>query len=108
MTTLLQNGSDVDLRDNQGKTALHWAVWFENLEGVNELISYGADINIEDNNGFVPIKYTLKAMDLVYTSLLYHTMKLDLADLFLSSANKKIITVAVKKNLHEINVSYIK
>lgn len=49
---LLENGADTNIKDNEGKTALIYAVKDKyNLEKVKLLIKYGAGINIRDNNG---------------------------------------------------------
>lgn len=52
---LLENGYDVNGRDNQGKTALHAAARSGSLELVKLLVERGADVNIKDNRGMTPV-----------------------------------------------------
>ena len=40
---LLQQGADVDARNNEGSTPLHWAAWNGNLEVARLLLACGAD-----------------------------------------------------------------
>jgi ankyrin repeat protein len=45
---LISEGLPLDLIDEAGKTALHYAVEYENLELAKVLIDAGADVNIHD------------------------------------------------------------
>ena len=45
---LLSNGSDVNAKDNQGKTPLYYASGNEKIDIVNLLIQNGADVNVND------------------------------------------------------------
>lgn len=47
---LLQNGANIDEKDNDGGTALHWAFSF--LKTAKELLAWGADYTIQDNQGY--------------------------------------------------------
>lgn len=49
---LLSAGASVEHKDEQGKTALHYA---SNSAVLNELVEKGADINAEDLNGQTPL-----------------------------------------------------
>ena len=42
---------DINSRDNQGNTALHWAVYKNSKQAVDYLIYYNIDINLKDNDG---------------------------------------------------------
>ncbi|TMW65184.1 hypothetical protein Poli38472_009351 [Pythium oligandrum] len=53
--TLLQNGADVHLRDDDGRTALHRAARSEYEEILSYLLQYGADPNAQDNFGITPL-----------------------------------------------------
>lgn len=47
--------SDVNLRDSEGKTALHKAADWNDLEAARELVRKGADVNSRDNSGSTPL-----------------------------------------------------
>ena len=57
---LLESGADVDCKDNQGKTALIYAVENENVELIDTLIEVGADINSQDESGKTAMHYASK------------------------------------------------
>jgi hypothetical protein len=48
---LIQRGTDVNTRDNNGKTALHYAAENGHQQTVQKLIKLGADPNIRDQEG---------------------------------------------------------
>ena len=48
-------GSDINSRDNNGMTPLHWPCRCGYLKIVHLLITHGADINIADNEGNIPL-----------------------------------------------------
>lgn len=48
---------DINARDNQGATALHYACLYGRLDLVKELIKRGANQNIVDNEGRTPIDW---------------------------------------------------
>ena len=48
---LLKSGADLELKDDNGSTALIYAVKANNIPAVDTLIDAGADINTQDNNG---------------------------------------------------------
>lgn len=49
--SLLAAGANVNLKDNSGHTALHWAILFRLSSIVQKLITAGADINTRNNKG---------------------------------------------------------
>lgn len=49
--SLLENGSAVQAKDSDGKTALHHAAAGANVEVARILIAHGADVNASDNHG---------------------------------------------------------
>ncbi|KAG0472879.1 hypothetical protein HPP92_014736 [Vanilla planifolia] len=51
------NGVPVNLRDSEGRTALHWAVDRGHLEIVEMLLSRNADVNAKDNEDQTPLHY---------------------------------------------------
>jgi hypothetical protein len=54
---LRHHGADPHLRGNQKRTLLHSAAYYGNLEVVQKLIEYDADINAKDQNGETPFSY---------------------------------------------------
>jgi ankyrin repeat protein len=45
----------IDMKDNSGRTALHWAAVTDQQKVVNILIEQGADVNAKDNEGKTPL-----------------------------------------------------
>ena len=54
---LISNGADINARDNNGKTALSYAVENGYTEIAELLIAKGADVNARDGNGRTPLWY---------------------------------------------------
>ena len=63
-------GSDVNLRDRDGKTALHKAADWNNVEAARELIGKGADVNARDNSGSTPLHVAANAGGLEVAEIL--------------------------------------
>ena len=55
------NSHIIDLRDEENRTLLHWAVDQDNLEAVKVLIQSGADIDAKDAEGETPLAYSLSS-----------------------------------------------
>jgi ankyrin repeat protein len=51
----LTNKADVDAKRADGSTALHWAVYHDDLETVRALLGTGADIAVRNRYGVAPI-----------------------------------------------------
>lgn len=51
---------DVNKQDNQGNTALHWAVYFNNQQCIDYLLHYNININITDNNSCTAMDIAIK------------------------------------------------
>ena len=45
----LKNGADTNTKDDNGRTALMWAIIFERTEAEEILLKYGADVNARDD-----------------------------------------------------------
>lgn len=52
---LIENGADVNVKSDEGKTPLHGAAFVGYEEGVRILLKYGADVNARDENGLTPL-----------------------------------------------------
>ncbi len=66
MRKLIEEGADVNARDNKGYTPLHWALRIhsdnEAIEAAELLIVKGADMNAKDNKfGFTPLHWTVES-----------------------------------------------
>jgi ankyrin repeat protein len=54
---LLKGGANIHAADNDGMTALHWAVVANHQEVVKALLAAGADVNAVDHFGYTPLLY---------------------------------------------------
>jgi len=54
LTRLLQEKADVNAAQIDGATALHWAVYRNDLEVANLLIRAGAKVNVMTREGITP------------------------------------------------------
>ena len=52
---LLENVGDVNVEDNNGRTALHWAAIFGNSDIAELLLENGANVNGAQRDGFTPL-----------------------------------------------------
>ena len=52
---LVQEGADVDARQGDGATALHWAAYWNEVELADLLIRAGADVNSANDLGVTPL-----------------------------------------------------
>ena len=58
MKLILGTQHDKDIRDSMGGTALHIAIFSENLEVIKLLLDHGFDINaVVPSNGYTPLHY---------------------------------------------------
>ncbi len=55
--TLLAAGADVNAKDQDGITALHWAVLAHHADLVEILRAGGANVNVTDKYGYTPLHY---------------------------------------------------
>ncbi len=54
---LLENGADVDVRDEQGMTALHFAALYGRTEHVRLLLKHGAEVTFVAESGKTAVDY---------------------------------------------------
>jgi uncharacterized protein len=55
---LVNGGVPVDGTDDEGDTALDWAVYYCKIDAVRKLIALGANVNHTDKWNFTPLVYT--------------------------------------------------
>ena len=55
LSTLLQKGVDINLRDRSGLTALHWAAMLGSSAAIPSFIQNGAKVNLQDQYGNTPL-----------------------------------------------------
>ena len=51
----IQSGADVNAKNNDGLTPLHWASSNEHIEIVKLLLEHGADVNAKNDDGYTPL-----------------------------------------------------
>lgn len=57
----INEGGDVNLKDEDGQTLLHTAIWNGHFAVAKYLIDKGADVNAKTKKGATPLKYAAKA-----------------------------------------------
>ena len=57
---LLDYGANINQQDNQGDTALHYAIRLNVIPLIQDLLSHGANINIRNNSGDNALKFALR------------------------------------------------
>jgi ankyrin repeat protein len=68
---ILATGPDPDVRDAFGGTALHDAIFQQNLEVIKLLLDYGFDVNATvPSNGYTPLHYCVWTNNLAAVRLL--------------------------------------
>jgi uncharacterized protein len=55
LSTLLQKGVDINLRDGSGDTPLHWAAMLGSSAAIPSFIQNGAKVDIQDHYGNTPL-----------------------------------------------------
>lgn len=54
MKLLIDAGADLNAKDKNGRTALHWAYWYDVKDAIDLLISSGCNTEIKDSKGLTP------------------------------------------------------
>lgn len=67
---LLKRNADTDIADENGTTAMHYAVMFRNYEAIKLLINANADVKLKDNRGQCAMDYAVNYKDKKLTNLL--------------------------------------
>lgn len=97
---LLSNGADVNIKTNEGITALHQACWFGNQQSIKILLQRGADVTIQDKYGKTPFA-TIEPDEIFYkecvvplikelAKLSFENLSISEKDLTLMQKNPKI------------------
>ena len=66
ISLLLKYGADINLRSSDGRTALMWSAFRNNVKMVKFLLEHGADITLVDNEGW-------NALDIAIIKMNYET-----------------------------------
>lgn len=69
---LLENGADVNTKDNKNFTLLMYCVQFNDLSLIELALSYGARVNDRDSSGFTALDYAIKNNNLDSVKLLHN------------------------------------
>ena len=56
---MLKAGAGIDVRDNSGRTALHYAAAAGYTDVARALVDHGADVNAKDVDGVTPVEAAL-------------------------------------------------
>ncbi|KPK83146.1 MAG: hypothetical protein AMJ81_08530 [Phycisphaerae bacterium SM23_33] len=59
--SLIADSKDIEARDTQGRTALHWGAWDAQLEIITLLLAKGADVSVMADAGWTPLHYAADA-----------------------------------------------
>ena len=79
--TMIEQGADVNARNNYGWTALSHAARIGNVELVRLLIAHGADVNVQDESGWTPLmRAAMKGNSECADVLIEHGARVDLQD----------------------------
>lgn len=71
--TMLRRGASINLRDNEGRTALMFAVVNHHHATVEAILQFGADVNIQDCNGGTALMLAASGGDAEITQMLLNT-----------------------------------
>ena len=73
--------SDIDITDGEAATPLMHAALYGNNDIVSWLINNGADVNLQDRNGFSALHYSIQEMQMdIVINLLDHDASIDIKD----------------------------
>ena len=64
--SMCHNSCDINLQDEQGKSALHYAVLANRADITQVLLSKGASVVIKDNRNKTPLQYSKEMVSCTY------------------------------------------
>jgi Ankyrin repeats (3 copies)/Ankyrin repeat len=69
----IQRGANINVQDDNGFTALHWATFTEKIDIVSLLLRYNADTNVKSKKGITPLHHAVwnKLTDIINVLLDY-------------------------------------
>ena len=89
---------NINSQDNNGNTALHWAVYFNNQQCIDYLLRYNIDINIKDNNNCTALQLAInKENDIIIDKI-----KESIIIKYNTSDNKYKLNVFSKREIYTI------
>ncbi|KAG9450384.1 hypothetical protein H6P81_010349 [Aristolochia fimbriata] len=81
MDKLIECGVDIDSRDKEGFTALHWAVIGKKEAVISHLLRKGANLHVRDKDGATPLHYAVQVGAMQTVKLLIkHKVDVNVAD----------------------------
>ena len=54
---LIALGANIRAQETNGRTPLHWAAFHGHIDVVNLLLANGADVNLRDHGGWIPLMF---------------------------------------------------
>lgn len=107
---------ELNEKDSRGRTALHWAVKYSNVEAIAALLMCGADVNVADHRNKSPFTYCLDSYDMpnykcnqMFYTFLGHVHKLVVIGLRVSPENRRCYARARSRHVFndkQLQLSY--
>lgn len=97
---LVSRGASINIRAvHDGSTPLYWASYYGNSEVVQTLISKGAALNLQDDNGVTPLSQAVSSSNIeVVKILLNNYADVNIAD----KEGNTPLHIAINKNLKQV------
>ena len=97
--SLLNQGANVNVREKDGQTPLHYAAYLNNINIAKLLIDSGADVNVQDKDGWAPLRWaTHNGHPEIAKLLIEYEADVNARDNFATSS----LHYAVKKGYYDI------
>ena len=113
---LIEKGTDVDVRDIHERTALHWALHYNNETIVKELVHQGADVKAEEVEGYTPLFLALRygALESIHALVKASPEKVGINEweqalqIQFRISFKCCVSLKLPQELHRLSVSFVK